>query len=318
MLSHLQTYLLKRTSKQEKVSLTNKNIYILPTKQGFFYAFILLLMLLTAINFSNSLIFLLTFFLASLGLVSMLFTQKSLLGLSFQTAIAQPVYCKQNSLIPLYFSLANTSTNDKEILPSCFIISYDNVKQTIDIFEQKEAIILSIKTTQRGYVNMPPITVSSTFPFGLFYAWSNIKLTTKSLVYPQPIPSKINIKSNQSNNLQGENSPKKGIDDFFGLDKYITGQSLKHIHWKAYAKEQGLYIKTFSSGEYADKYWFDISLFKPQISVEKRLSYLCYFINQAAKNNDYYGLKLNQKVVPINHGDKHKQQCLALLALQIT
>ncbi|MFK5986877.1 MAG: DUF58 domain-containing protein [Pseudomonadota bacterium] len=311
MLKRLQKFLLNRSSYQEKIQLSNRNIYILPTRQGLFFSLILLLMLLTAINFSNSLIFLITFFLASIALVSMLFTQKSLLGLSFHSAIASPVFCKQHASIPLHIAIAQKN----KFLPCSLTFKFENFNQTIDVLEQNEALLLSIKTQQRGVVIIPPITVSTTFPLGLFYAWSTLKLTTQSLVYPQPLPSKSIIKSNYLSPLSGHNELQKGMEDFSGLDKYIKGQALKHIHWKAFAKQQGLYTKTFSGGSIADKYWLDIKIFDADISLEMRLSYLCYFILQAEKNGDSYGLKMHQESIAINTGDKHKHQCLRLLAL---
>ncbi|MFK5894676.1 MAG: DUF58 domain-containing protein [Pseudomonadota bacterium] len=311
MLNRLQDYLLSRTGYQENISLTNKNIYILPTKVGLFFALILLLMLLTAINFSNSLIYLLTFFLASVAIVSMLFTQKSLLGLSFQANIATPVFCRQISMVPLMISVPS----HYQTLPSGLNIKVKTFSQTVDVLDQQEAIMLPIKSSIRGYIKIPPITVSSTFPFGLFYAWSTIKLSNQSLVYPQPLKTDSNIQLNQLNENSSGFNQNKGMEDFSGLDKFINGQSLKQVHWKAYAKQQGLYIKTFSGGEKSNKFWFDIELFESFTSLEQRLGYLTYFIIQADKNGDSYGLKMYQQTININSGNAHKHCCLKALAL---
>jgi uncharacterized protein (DUF58 family) len=312
MFKRLQKYLQSNISYQEVFTLSNNKIYILPTKAGLFFALILFLMLITAINFSNSLIYLLTFFLASLAISSMFFTQKSLLGLSFQAGVASPVYCQQISQVPLNISYAP----NYQSLPSCLTIKLENFTLTIDSLEQQEAIMLPIKTLKRGYVKIPLITISSIFPFGLFNAWSNIKLSNQSVVYPLPIISDDFVKLAQKSVHSGkQNSSNKGMEDFIGLDKYVAGQSLKQVHWKAYAKQQGMYIKKFSGGSLSDRYWFDFEMFEPFSTLEQRLSYLTYFILQADKNGDSYGLKIPKHTIAINNGSIHKHQCLKAMAL---
>ncbi len=311
MFKWFQNYLLNRVAYQEKITLTNKNIYILPTKAGFSFALILLLMLLTAINFSNSLIYLLTFFLVSMAIVSMLFTQKSLLNLSFQTGFGDPVFCKQSAMIPL----TTTVSNRQQLFPAALTLKFNNFTQTIDIIKQHEAVTLPINTKTRGYVTIPPITVSTTFPFGLFYAWSTIKLSNQTLVYPQPVKTASFDQSGRSIENGGDKNQHRGMDDFSGLDKFIKGQSAKQVHWKAYAKQQGLYIKIFSGGSNSDRYWFDIDMFDSVIRFEQRLSYLTYLIIQAEKNGDSYGLKTSQHTIAINRGNSHKHHCLKVLAL---
>lgn len=311
MLKRLQNYLQSRINYQENVALTNNKIYILPTKAGLFFALILFLMLITAINFSNSLIYLLTFFLASLAIVSLFFAQKSLLGLSFQAGIASPVFCKQISHIPLNISFAV----NYQPLPNSLTIECENFKLAIDVLEQQEATMLPIKTHSRGYVKIPTITISSLFPFGLFNAWSNIKLSNQSIVYPHPLKSNSDIQLSQVSADSGKQSNNKGSEDFLGLDKFIPGQSLKQVHWKAYAKQQGMYIKIFSGGSQSTRHWFDIEMFEAFITIEQRLSYLAYFIIQADKNGESYGLKIVNQSIAINNGTPHKHQCLKVLAL---
>jgi uncharacterized protein (DUF58 family) len=274
-------------------------------------------MLLTAINFSNSLIFLLTFFLASLAIISMLFTQKSLLGLTIETNIAKPAFCNQKISIPLLLSTDQIylTNEQKNSLPSSIQITYHHFTQNIDILNNDKRLYLDIKTKNRGYIQLDPITISSTFPFGLFYAWSIVKLTNKSIVYPEIIKFKQAIQRDFMNAESGENEQSTGMEDFAGLDKYKAGQSLKKVHWKVYAKQQGMYIKNYTGGAISNKYWFSLELFDSHIDIEKRLSYLSYLIDDAEIKGHSYGLKMPQQIIAINSGSKHKNQCLKVLAL---
>jgi len=99
--NYLQTWLLKRIYREETTTLTAKRIYILPTREGFIYALIVLIMLAAAINFNNSLIFFFTFLMVGMGIISMLITQQNLLNLQFSIAHVPPVFCCQNLNLPL-------------------------------------------------------------------------------------------------------------------------------------------------------------------------------------------------------------------------
>jgi len=59
--------------------LTQRRLYILPTKQGLAFALLLFIMLLGSINYSNSLGYFLTFLLASLSVVTIFHTMKMLI-----------------------------------------------------------------------------------------------------------------------------------------------------------------------------------------------------------------------------------------------
>jgi len=314
MLKKLQKYLIKRIEVQQQVTLQNKRIFILPTKQGLLFALTLLVMLMAAINFSNSLIYLITFFLSSLAVLSMLSTQKNLLGLTFYTTAATPVYCGETAYIPLHIYDKNNQNSQNSSNPHYAIrINTDNFSQTLDSSDYSEPVNIPVLSSKRGYIQLPVIVVSSVFPFGLFYAWSNIQLKTQSLAYPKPLKYQLpdNLTSIQSNN-EGKNS--QGNSDFHGLDKYSPGESLKQVHWKAYAKGQGLYIKRYSGSDSNNFYWLEWNKFN-QLGSEERLSILTYLITEAEKKGDHFGLLLPQKTLAIDSGKKHKHLCLEQLAL---
>jgi len=311
MFKKLQQYLVRKIEVQNQVTLQNKRIYILPTKQGLLFALTLFIMLLAAINFSNSLIYLITFFLASLAILSMLYTQKNLLGLNFTCGKANAVYCNETAYIPLNIFTDNASNDNSRHY--AITIKTDNFSQTLDSDNYSDPIEIPVIPKQRGFIQLPTIVISSIYPFGLFYAWSNIRLSTQSIAYPKPLkhPLPTDLSSMQ-NSTEGSNS--RGQSDFYGLDKYQEGESLKQIHWKAYAKGQGLNIKRFSGSDSNNYYWLEWEKFAP-IETEKRLSILSHLITEAEKSGDSYGLRLPNKHITINRGKNHKHQCLEKLAL---
>jgi uncharacterized protein (DUF58 family) len=107
----------------------------------------------------------------------------------------------------------------------------------------------------------------------------------------------------------------KGADDFYGLQEYQAGNSIKHIHWKAFAKGQGLYSKQYSGGAAASaEVWFNYDTTTGH-DTEQRLSQLCRWVIDAERAEIRYGLVLpNLKLLP-DCGSNHYQQCLEALAL---
>jgi len=176
---------------------------------------------------------------------------------------------------------------------------------------EKSILYLHSPTTQRGRFILPALTVSSRYPLGLFHAWSNIKLHSDAIVYPQQNINKT-YQPGSASGSDGQSPKGRGFDDFCGFKSYQQGDSLKHIHWKAYAREQGLLCKVFT-GSNNHEYWLDFNELSG--STESRISRLCYLIVQAEKNRDRYGLILTSQTIPISHGQTHQHQCLKALAL---
>ena len=72
----------RRIPRADSQTLSQKNIFILPTAAGVVYGLLLLVMLITGINYQNSLIYLLTFILGALFVGAMHQTHRNLSGLS--------------------------------------------------------------------------------------------------------------------------------------------------------------------------------------------------------------------------------------------
>src|SRR3569623_543661 len=62
------------------VDVSRRRVYIVPTRFGYLFAVMLLVMLLGAMNYSNSMAFALTFLLSSMGLIAMHHTHGNLVN----------------------------------------------------------------------------------------------------------------------------------------------------------------------------------------------------------------------------------------------
>lgn len=287
--------------------LHRQNVYILPTKHGLIFANLLMLMLIGAINYNNNLAYLMTFLLASLSVVGILHTYRNLLRLSLSAGHIEPRFMGESLDIPIHI--------DNRAGPARFAIELqfpgeDPYVADIDPHQQ-QYIELENMTTQRGRHLLDRFTIASRFPLGLFRAWANVHLKHSYLVYPRPAAiNQLPAESLYKLKVSGDQGV--GADDFAGLRQYHSGDSLRHIHWKAAARQQGLLTKQFG-GDRSEELWFDWASL-PEVNVEQRLSILTRWVLLAEREGKSYGLRLPNLCIEPNRGSPHRHQCLKALA----
>jgi uncharacterized protein (DUF58 family) len=104
-----------------------------------------------------------------------------------------------------------------------------------------------------------------------------------------------------------------GSDDFHGFRAYHPGDSPRHIHWKALARELPLLTKKFTASE-TPELWLDWSLL-PMMDNEARLRSLCRLVLEAQHGGQAYGLRLPGTEIMPARGALHQHRCLEALAL---
>ncbi|MCW9089582.1 MAG: DUF58 domain-containing protein [Gammaproteobacteria bacterium] len=290
------------------VTLGRRRVYIIPTRSGIIFAVILLAMLIGAINYQNSLAFALTFLLASLALVSMIHAVRNLYGLRLTRGHPQPVFAGDTARFAL--SLENRNGPARFALR----LMLDGQQPITHDLAQNggQWIELCRHAPRRGYLSAGRITLYSRYPLGLFHAWSNLNLAMSCLVYPRPdqkrgLPPQM-LQERGSAGDQG-----RGSDDFASLRPYHVGDSLRHIHWKALAREQGLMTKQFGGGitEELWLHWEQLG----NLGQEARLSRLTRWVLEADELGLAYGLSLPDLAIPPGRGERHRRRCLEALAL---
>ena len=299
-----------------------QRIYILPTRYGLFFAALLLVMLIGAINYNNSMAYALTFLLAGLLVVSMLHTCYNLRGLLISTPAVRPVFAGELLHLPL---LLDNQAGPRRIALGIEPCTPRKVKgegrlqpitaEPLDVNPKAGVIMpahLLIKTVHRGALRPGLLRIASCFPLGLFRAWSYIETDQVCIVYPRPagvreLPVSAVYGAAE---LQGRQS---GADDFIGFKPYQPGDSIRNIDWKAYARHQPLQVKRFS-GSGAGKLILSWEHCHPQSGTEQRLSQLCLWLLRAEQDGYYYSLVIPGASVDPGRGEAHLRGCLTLLA----
>jgi len=304
----------RRTTETGTVTLTQRRIFIIPTKQGFMLAFVLVLMLLGDINYNLSLGYILTFLLTMMALMSMVHAFRNLAHLEIRAGRADAVFCGETAQFLLHF-------NNRSKLPRyqlCLVQTGESFWKNTNIpiqfdapAQQDSEIAFPLPATKRGWMQTGRLTLHTEFPLGLFYAWSYLHFDTGCLVYPKPL-SDAPLPFGNSPEGAGKRSI-AGDDDFAGLRTYVAGDALPRIAWKAYAREHGLQVKQFST-PLGEELWLDFAD-APDRSEEEKLTRMARWVLDAEAQGLRYGLRLPGSELPTGNGSAHRDECLRRIAL---
>ena len=291
------------------VVLTQRRIYILPTGQGLLFAVTIVLLLIGSINYNLSLGYVLTFLLAGLGVVAMLHTWRNLARIALRPGRVTPVYAGEHAVFSI--TLENHAAFDR------IAIGADTAGTTsayADVAAQgASAIRIALPTQHRGWLPLGRFRVFTTFPLGLFRAWSNVELEERCLVYPQPEAGDPPLPSTMV--VAGETGGHgRGAEDFAGLREYHPGDSPRHVAWKAYARGDQLLTKQFG-GRAGSEVWLDWTLLPESFGIEQLLARLTRWVLTAEADGAAYGLRLPGLEIPPAVGAGHREACLQALAL---
>jgi uncharacterized protein (DUF58 family) len=294
-------------------------VYIFPTIQGWLYGMMLIVMLLGAINYNNSMAYMLCFLLTSLGLVCILHTYRNLSGLIISSSKPKAVFAGQPALFPIQLDNRlglekfSIQLEQRKIIKKLFRKRKESLKIFIGIEAGKQSNChYPVQSAKRGILASERLKISSNFPLGLFKAWSYFEPEYECLVYPAPHGQKqLPLRTiNKDDTNYGQQS---GADDFVGFRKYRPGDPVNSIAWKVFAREQGLLVKQFSGkgSQTLILNWESVSHIN---NIESRLSQLCYWILLVEETSLFYGLIIPGVSIKPNHGSQHKELCLEALA----
>ncbi len=292
----------------DTVTLNHQRIFILPTKNGFGFVVLIAILLLIAFVYQNNLIYILAFLLASVFFVCIIHSFKSLAGIIVQKGKSKAVFAGETAP----FTICLKSNSQHNFAALTIKTSGQKALETQLSAHENIAITLYSLTKKRGWHRCQSITISSIYPLGLFRAWAPINFDLKVLVYPKPFPSNTPFPESGFNS-EGSGIWKKNYEDFFGLNAYQPGDSIRQIHWKTYAKGQGLHSKEFISQENPE-IWLDYQ-HTPGRDKEERLSVLCRWMIEAEKTGLSYGLKIANFIKKPANGNHHFHECLEALAI---
>ena len=288
--------------------LTQRRIYILPTRTGLAFAALVFATLLGSLNYAASLGFALTFLLCGVGLVCMHHGHRNLLGLGVHYLGAQPVFAGEKAQFQI--SLKNASNTARYELE---LFAGQQRSLPHDIGARGDDIItLPVAANRRGLLTLERFGIATRHPAGLFRAWSWAYLSLACVVYPQPAPPGRPLPTQLEEGTE-QWSDERGEADFAGLRSFTPGDPPRRVAWKAYARSDQLLIKQFSGNQTTPMLMDWDSL--PDEPVEARLSQLTRWCLDAHESGARFGLQVPGHLVQPDSGAAHLDKCLTILAL---
>ena len=316
-LAHLRArwrlWWLTRLRPSDTHTLTQRNVYILPTRAGFMLALTLLVLLVASINYQLNLGYLLTFLLGGCALVSTYISHGTLRGL---TLVLHPVESHHaGAPTQLRLTLHNTRKAARYgIGLQVYELPGGQHWVWCDVPGQGSSDVeLVLPGLPRGRHDIPLLTAETRFPLGIFRVWTIWRPAANVLVYPQAEASPPPLPPGQPHSQGGSAARHVSSSEFDGVRPYRRGDPLKSIVWKKAAKTDELVSRDSLQAQHF-QLWLDLHETQGA-SLEQRLSRLCAWVLAAEAQELDYGLRLPGVEWPPAQGESHLRRCLEALAL---
>lgn len=297
----------KRIPNNNNITLSQRNIYVLPSKYGVIFLIVAFALFLGGVNYANAMILGFSYLLVSLFVVTMLHTYRNMSGLRIESSHGHNGFVDDDVMFEV-----NLTRQGKRTHESVTLMWDGEAQSTVNLIDCKESVArLLITAGQRGFYKPGRLRVETNYPLGLFVCWSWLRFDVGAWVYPKPIENKRLrvIPSGGGNQSLGTEI---GTDDFSELRRYVPGDSLRRVDWKAYARGEELYTKKFVNSV-DDDLWIDWQSFTG-VEPELALSYVCYWVLKFSEQNKIFGLRMPKETIDLNKGVDHKIRCLVALA----
>ncbi len=304
-----------RLARSDALVLTQRNVYILPTRPGAMFALTLLVLLVASINYQLNLGHLLTFLLAGAAVVGMHITHNTLRGLTLSLRTPSPSFAGQAAALEVVLQHARPTwrhgiglrVRDDVLgrLPAWVWTDVPPAGQT--------SVHLSFTLPRRGWCDVPTLSAETRFPLGIFRVWSVWRPAARVLAYPrpeEPCPPLPTPQAQPGGAVKGQ--VREGLETE-GIRAYRRGDAPKRVVWKKVAKTDQLVSRDGSASAQLELWldWHDAGSLDP----ERRLSRLCAWVLAADRAQVRYGLRLPGVELSPDAGEAHRRACLQHLAL---
>lgn len=281
-------------------------IYVLPTRFGLFFAVLLLVMGVGALNYNNNPALLLCLLLAGAGIASLVQAQLQLSGLEIHAIGAEPVAAGAPLQLRVH-ARAPAGRTRRGLRVAC-----GGQAATLSLDDGAGEALLPLPTLERGWLDPGRLHISTTRPLGLARAWAHAWADAPPLVYPAPEAGAPPLPPGLGETLQARVHP--AGDDVHHLRDWRRGDSRRAVAWKASARRDALLVREFERPLGADVVLDWRAL--PSLRHEDRIRRLARWVDDAERESRRYRLLLpGQPAIGPGSGPRHRHACLRALAL---
>ncbi|MBP7957960.1 MAG: DUF58 domain-containing protein [Ottowia sp.] len=307
--ARLRAWWQSRLPLTDTLLLTQRNVYILPTRAGWMLAATLGVLLVAAINYQLNLGYLLTFLLAGSAAASMVICHNTLRGLTLQLLPPQPLFA--GALAVLDIKLTNARRAPRHAIGVALLEGAH--WSWADVPAQGQAAVqVSFQPARRGLHRVPVLTAETRFPLGNFRVWTVWRPAARVLVYPAPEPQAPPLPPGEPRAGSGVAAGARASGEFDGVRAYQRGDPTRLIVWKKFAKSEELVSRDTQQLQ-RQALWLDHAR-AGALDGEARLSRLTAWVLAADAQHLDYGLRLPGLEIPPAGGAAQRLRCLEALA----
>ena len=309
-------WFITRRPPSDRIELTQRNVYILPTRAGWLLGATVLVLLIASINYQLNLGYLLTFLLAGSVAVGMYVCHGTLRGLAMH--LKQPEAQFAGTAAVFRVVLDNTRRGVRYGIGMA--VRGSGQWAWCDVPAQGSATLdIAFQPERRGLHPVPPLVAETRFPLGTFRVWTVWRPAARVLVYPAPEPHPPPLPPGEPRTdapqLGGARTQQSG--EYDGIRAYRPGDPLKMVVWRKVARAQAagsdeLFSRDTQQAQ-RQELWLDAQ-HAGLPEHEARLSRLCAWVLMADRLGLDYGLRVAGRQLAPSQGEAHKRQCLELLA----
>ncbi|MDB5800483.1 MAG: hypothetical protein JWL63_1422 [Rhodocyclales bacterium] len=295
----------------QPIVLPQRRVYVLPTRAGLGVVLVLVVMLLSAINYNLSLGYAFTFLIAGTGVAHILATWRNLVGLSLSFQAEGECFAGDAAAFRVTLGSAN-----KHARHAIQIRAEDaSLLLTADTADSNSRYAhLEIPALRRGRMQPGRLTIETVFPLGWVRAWSYVEPDAPVLVYPQPAGELPAPHAGSTNTGSAQRVHAFADEEFAGLRDYRSSDSPSRIAWRRAARDGALLVKQFDAQDSED-WLLSWNHLPAALDTEARLSQLAQWLLLARTANARVTLEIPGARLGPDHSDAHYYTCLEHLAL---
>ena len=299
----------KRNRVANQHTLNYRNLYIFPTKKGFLFVLLAVVLWVMGTNYQNNLIIAIAFFVISLLVVIIHTTFFQLSGL--QVGIDEVDIAEEHSAARVKVLLFS-----KHVAQG-ISLAWQNTQEISDETQLcantptvKE---LSIPVGERGIYKLPRLLIQSEAPFGLVRCWTWLRFSGRIAVYPAPeVCDRQAVLAATSGDEKNHAVQNRTGDDFAGLAAFQDQDSMQRVAWKQLARGRGMLVKEFEHAV-TKSFWLSLESMVAN-GTEDKLAGIAWWAKQLEARSQTYGLDLSNTQLPLARGEHHLKMLRLALA----
>ncbi len=310
-----QSWWQSRLPLHDTQTLTQANVYIVPSRAGVMYAATVLVLLLASINYQLNLGYVLTFLLAGSGVVSMHVTHGTLRGLVLHLRPPTSVHAGQPAVLDIVLT---SPARQRYGIGLKVLDAPDATRVWTDVPAGGQSVVhVSWVPGHRGRHALPALSAETRFPLGLFRCWTVWRPAATLLAWPAIEPEAPALPAARP--VPGHRSSARSSDggEVEGVRAYRRGDPLKLVAWKkaAQAMETGAeLVSRDTSASARRELWLEWDS-AAGLDPEARLSRLAAWTLAAERAGIEFGLRLPGVQLDPAAGEVQRRQALDAMAL---